>query len=126
MHYSVNYNSEMHIVEIKVQGDFSLKEAREIFSESAKVTKEKNCYLIFTDLLEATMKLSVTEIYDLPKILLDILALSEINANKLKRAFVVAKNSKDYSFHETVSNNRGQRIKAFEDIDKARGWLLEK
>jgi len=125
MPHIIKYNSEIHIVEIKIQGDLVLKEAREIFSELAQFIKEENCFLILTDLRESTMKLSTVDIYDLPKILSDILASSEIDANILKRAFVVAKNSENYSFHENVTNNRGQINKMFEDIDEAKKWLLE-
>ena len=125
MTHTLVYDSEVHILTIKIEGEFRLKEAEEIFSEAAKIILAENCFLLLTDLREATMKLSVIEIYDLPKILLNRLAASEINVYKLKRAYVIAKGSQGYTFHETVMHNQGQKIKGFEDVDEARQWLLK-
>ncbi len=43
MPHTVNYNSELHIVESKLHGDMSLGEVDEIVTEIAKIAKEKDC-----------------------------------------------------------------------------------
>jgi hypothetical protein len=126
MLHTITYNSDLGIVEIKFQENVIWKEVKEILWQSAQIAKEQNCFLFLSDFREATLNLSTLELYELPKILSGIFASSEIPAYKLKRAFVVAKDLKDYSFFETVNVNRGYRHKMFEDISEAKKWLLEK
>jgi hypothetical protein len=126
MSHTITYNSEAHIVEIKVQGDLLLNEAKEILSETTQAIKEQNCFLTLTDMCEVTNTLSIVEIYKLPELLSGTLASSEINVHRLRRAIVVAKDLENYKFFETVTINRGQYAKLFFDIDEAKKWLLEK
>ena len=126
MLHTITYNSDLGIVEIKFQENVTWKEVKEILWQSGQIAKEQNCFLFLSDFREATMKLSTLELYELPKILSETFASSEIPAHKLKRAFVVAKDLKDYSFFETVNVNRGYRHKMFQDISEAKKWLLEK
>ena len=126
MSHTITYNSEAHIVEIKVQEDLLLSEAKEILSETARAIKEHNCFLTLTDMREATNKLSILEIYKLPELLSAALASLEINLHRMRRAIVVEKDLKDYNFFETVTINRAQYAKLFFDIDEAKKWLLEK
>ncbi len=123
MTHTITYNPDMFTLEIKCQGDIALNEIKEIYIESTQVAKKHNCRLVFSDYCEATIKLSTTEIYDLPKILSSILSPSEIPVYELKRALVVAKNLEDYRFFETVTSNRGQHTKIFRDVAEAKKWL---
>ncbi len=125
MPYSLTYNSDSRIIEVKFQGDVILGEISMIFSEAAQVYKENNSFLFLGDFRDATMKLSTLELHGLPKMLSDIFSLSGIPVHKLKRAIVVAKDLKDYSFLETVNINRGQTIKIFHDYSEAKKWLLK-
>lgn len=126
MSHTIIYNSEEHMIEIKVQGDFFLSEAREISTETAQIVKEHDCFLILNDMREAMVKLSIAEVYNFPKILAALLASSGVDVHKMKRALVVKKDLKDYAFFETVTLNRAQSTKVFFDIDEARKWLPEK
>jgi hypothetical protein len=49
MTHTVIYNSELHIVESKLQGDMTLGEVDEIVTKTAKIAKEKDCRLILTN-----------------------------------------------------------------------------
>jgi hypothetical protein len=126
MLHTITYNSDLGIVEIKFQENVIWKEVKEILWQSAQIAKEQNCFLFLSDFREATMKLSTLELYELPEILSETFASSEIPTHKIKRAFVVAKDLEDYSFFETVNVNRGYRHKMFQDISEAKKWLLEK
>jgi hypothetical protein len=69
--------------------------------------------------------MSTMELYELPKSLSEIVAPLGINVHKLKRTVVIEKDLKDrcledYRFYETVTVNRGQNTKLFEDIDEAK------
>ncbi len=125
MSHTIIYNSEERIIEIKVQGDFSLSEAKEMFAEAVQVVKAQNCFLVLNDMREATMKLSMVEIYKLPKTLAVKVDALGFSVHKLKRALVVKKDLKGYRFFEDVASNRAQSVKYFFDMNEARKWLLE-
>ena len=125
MCHTVIYNSELHIVEAKLQGDMTLGEVQETISKIAKIAKEKDCRLILSDFREVSRKLSILEIYELPDRIKTIFTSFDINVLQYKRANVVAKDLGDYVFHENVMVNRGQNEKVFTDIDRAKKWLME-
>lgn len=125
MPHTVIYNSELHIVESKLQGEMTLGEVEEIITKIAKTAKENDCRLIFTDFREVSRKLSMLEIYELPHRTKNIFTSVGMNVLLYKRANVVAKDLDDYVFHENVMVNRGQNEKVFTDIEKAMKWLME-
>ena len=125
MSHTVIYNSDLHIVESKLQGDMTLGEVEEIVTEIAKIAKEKDCRSIFIDFREVSQKLSILEIYGLPDRTKNIFTSFGMNVLLYKRANVVAKDLDDYIFHENVMVNRGQNEKVFIDIDQAKEWLRE-
>jgi hypothetical protein len=123
MPHTVIYNSELHIVESKLLGDMTLGEVDKIITKTAKIAKENDCRLIFTDFTEVSRKLSILEIYELPDRIRYIFTSFGMSVFLYKRANVVAKDLDDYVFHENVMVNRGQNEKVFTDIDKAKKWL---
>ena len=124
MPHTIIYNSELHIVESKLHGDMTSGEVDEIITKTAKIAKEKDCRLIFTDLTEVSRKLSILEIYELPDRIKTIFTSFGIHVSLYRRANLVAKDWDDYFFHENVMVNRGQNEKVFTDIEKARKWLI--
>ena len=124
MSHTVIYNSELHIVESKLQGDMTLGEVKEIVTKIAKMAKENDCRLIFTDFREVSRKLSILQIYELPDHTKNIFTSFGINVLLYERANVVAKDLDDYIFHENIMVNRGQNEKVFTDIDQAKKWLI--
>lgn len=126
MSHTVIYNSELHIVESKLQGDMTLGEVKEIVTKIAKMAKEKESRLILTDFREVSRKLSIIQIYELPGLVKNIFNSFGIHVGLYKRANVVAKDLEDYGFHENVMVNRGHTEKLFTDIEKARKWLIGK
>ena len=126
MTHIVIYNSELHIVESRLQGDMTLGEVDEIITKTAKIAKENDCRLIFNDFREVSRKLSILQIYELPDRIRTIFTSFGINVGLYKRANVVAKDWDEYIFHENVMVNRGQKEKVFTDMDEAKKWLLGK
>ena len=124
MSHTVIYNSELHIVESKLHGDMTVGEVEEIVTKIAKLAKENDCRLIFTDFREVSRKLAMFQIYELPDRIRNIFTSFGIHVSLYKRANVVAKDWDDYIFHENVMVNRGQNEKAFTDIDTAKKWLV--
>lgn len=127
MPHTITYNSIEKIIEIQVQGDFSLNEAKEIIANVTLVAKEHNCFLVLSDFREATLKLSISEIHEMPKIISEIVASSGLHVHKTKRAIVVgSQDVEKYRFFDNIIFNRGQFEKLFYDIDKAKKWLFGK
>jgi hypothetical protein len=127
MPYTIHYNQEAHIIEVKVKGDVNRDTFKEIFSQALQLVKEKECFLFLNDFREANIQLSTMDLYSLPNILSDISTPLGINADRLRRALVIAPTyARDASFAEDVTVNRGQHAKFFHDIDEALKWLLEK
>ncbi len=126
MTHIVIYNSELHIVESRLQGDMTLGEVDEIITKTAKIAKENDCRLIFNDFREVSRKLSILQIYELPDRIRTIFTSFGINVGPYKRATVVAKDWDEYIFHENVMINRGQKEKVFTDMDEAKKWLMDK
>ena len=126
MSHSIIYNPEAHAIESKVQGDLTFGEVKEIITEIALLVKEKGCTLILSDYSEATLKLAMIELYELPKIILNTFASSGLKAHRLRRALVASKEVKDFQFFENVTVNRGLNTKVFYDIVEAKKWLYKK
>jgi len=61
----------------------------------------------------------------MPEIVAGIFSSNGIDFYHLKRALVTTKFLKDFKFFETVSLNRGQNARVFDNIDEAQSWLLE-
>ncbi|MFN8414116.1 MAG: hypothetical protein U0Z26_17180 [Anaerolineales bacterium] len=125
MPHKIAYNSQEKYIEMKVWGSLLMDEAKDIISEMIQVSKQNNCLLILGDYREATMDLSVVEIYKLPTKISEAAAASKISEFKIKRALVADKNSENFYFFETVTLNRGQSIKLFSDMDEAKEWLFK-
>jgi hypothetical protein len=126
MTHTVIYNSELDIVESKLQGNMTLGEVEEIITKTAKVAKEKDCRFILNDFREVSRKLPLWQIYELPDRIRTIFTSFGTNVWLYKRANVVANDWDEYIFHENVMVNRGQKEKAFTDIDEAKKWLADK
>lgn len=126
MPHTVIYNQELHIIESRLIGNMTLGEVDELIAKTAKIAKEKECYLIFTDFREVSQKLSILQIYQLPDRIKNIFTSFGVNIYLCKRANVVANDLNDYLFHENVMVNRGQIEKMFTDMDEAKKWLIGK
>ena len=125
MTHTVTYNPELGVIETDAQGNLSLSEAKEIISAITQIAIEKDCFLCLSDYRKATIEMSTLQIYDIPKILSDIVTSFGLPPSKFKRAIIAEKGLRDYQFFETVTLNMGQHVKLFQDMDEARKWLCE-
>ncbi len=123
MTHTVEYNSERHIVESHVHGETDLGELQRIARETMRVVKEKNCFNILTDLLDARLNASTADMYFHPQDLAEIIKEAGLSVHQLQRAFVVSETSELYKFYENVATNRGHNAKLFNDLEEARAWL---
>ena len=107
MPFTVTYQPDLNIIEYRFQGSLTAKHVHGMAAQIARPAREHNCSSVLADLRDATIGLSVAEVYEIPKIALDILASSGLDIQKYKRAIVVRKDSDVLQFFETVSVNRG-------------------
>src|SRR5919108_1787036 len=126
MTHTVIYNPELHIVESKLQGNMTLGEVDEIITKTAKIAKENDCRFILNDFREVSRKLPLWQIYELPDRIRTIFTSFGTKVWLYKRANIVANDWDEYIFHENVMVNRGQKEKAFTDMDEAKQWLMDK
>jgi hypothetical protein len=125
MPYTSIYHPGEQMLEVRLYGDFTLREIKETLTDFTVILKEKECKRILTDYREANLKLSVTGVFRMPEIVAEIFTDTGINLYQLRRALVTTKFLKDFKFFETVSINRGQYARVFDNVDEARSWLLE-
>ena len=125
MTHTVTYNPESGVIETVAQGNLSLSEAKDIISAITQIAIEKDCFLCLSDYRKATIEMSTLQIYDIPKILSDIVTSFGLPPSKFNRAIIAEKGLRDYQFFETVTLNMGQHVKLFQDMDEARKWLCE-
>ena len=124
MPYTIEYDPQ-GIITIKVQGQLTMSIIRKITGEALQLAKEMDCHRALNDLREAKVELSIIDVYNLPKLLLEYASTLGVQGFQLKRAVVVSSGEKLAYFFETVSRNRVQNVKIFYDDDEpARQWLL--
>lgn len=123
--YTVAYNVELKIIETTVDGDIDLNVLKDIFTAQAQTSKDSNCNLMLNDYRNARIKITVIEIYELPKIIAKIAASFGRSASRTIRALIIPTFKEDYRFYETVTANNSQTEKLFFDIEEARKWLLQ-
>ncbi len=124
MSYSVTYDAETGLIVIEIKEMINIPIVRKLSHEVILLAKEHNCFLILNDAREATISLSIMELYELPKLIQEIASGLETQVRRFKRALVVSKDIDDFTFFESVSRNRGQNVTLFRDMDEARKWLL--
>ncbi|MEE9553167.1 MAG: hypothetical protein V3W18_02625 [candidate division Zixibacteria bacterium] len=117
MEFKVSYDRDHDCIRITFDGEVVESELQKLASKLIKVSKEHGCRFILNDMRNATISLSTTDIYNLPKQLTDWGI-----GHDLKRAIVINK-YKDLRFFETVSKNTGQNVQVFTDADEAMHWL---
>ena len=126
MSHKTVFNAEQGIIETKLEGTVHFEEVRDLVADSTALAREHGCYLWLTDYSEAQPELSTIEIYDLPKLFSDAANSLNVQVFQIKRAVVVSRDHASYPFARTVSQNRGQSLELFDDIEKARSWLTNK
>jgi rubrerythrin len=125
MPYTIHYNKEMHLLEMKHQGKLVFGESVTLTTEMLKMAGEKNCYRVLSDYRETNLALSTLEIYKMPRVIHEAASAEGMDARRFKRALVAGKGSQSLRFFEIMSHDLGHIAKVFFNIDEARVWLLQ-
>lgn len=126
MPYTIAYNTAAHIIELSFQGGITVSDAREMVNDVLELATKHKCSLLLNDFRDAEISASTVEIYEFPLTVAEGFVSAGGNPAGFKRALVVAKGLEDFHFFETVSINRGQDVKLFNNLDEARKWLLNR
>jgi len=123
MPFSLKFNADSGICEIIISGVFDPPLNEEIKDAAQEIILKHDCYRFIIDCREANLRLPTLLIYKAPSEIRKRLSEIKFPAHKVKRAFVVNNDFKDFSFIETVSTNRGLQVKVFQDMNQAIEWL---
>ena len=126
MPYSVEYDPQFDIINIKAEGPVTVTMVLDMANDAARIAKEQGCFRILSDFREASIQLSMLETFNLPKMLAEVMSTSGLPVQKFRRALLPPAQWPLSLFFETVSKNRVQNVTLFRDIETARQWLLEK
>ena len=125
MLHTITYNSEMHILEANIQGDYLVDEAKQLRLETLKMIEEHDCFRILIDVRDAVIKLSTWEIYSASLNFSEAAMASDLPILKTKRAIVVTEESRDTKYVEALFVKRGHKVRLFQDVDEAKEWLIK-
>jgi len=125
MSHTVEYDPEENMVIAKVMGKVGLPDLLECIANILRVAKQENCIYILTDLHEATLEVSVSQIFSLSDTIGGMAKEQGMAIHAFKRVFIAAKGQDILKLYENASVNRNHNTKLFHDIEEAKSWLQE-
>ena len=123
MPYSVAYKLPGMIF-LRFEGLLTMQDALDATADVVQMAKEHGCFRVLTDLREATLKLSMVEVYNYPILSAEIASAAGLQVYQFKRAYVTLEGEKLLPFFENVSINRFHKVKVFYTIESAEQWLF--
>jgi len=105
---------------VTVQGELDLPLLQRIAKDVSKIIEREGCNRILNDLRNARATKKTMEIYNMPNT-----AKRAGVTQACKRALVVAEETTDFHFLETVFINQGHQVRIFTNIGDAKAWLFD-
>ena len=118
MNFEITYSEKYNCLMGKFTGELTLENIKEYVKEITNMVIKHDCKRLINDLREATIKLSIADFFNAPRI-----ASDEIFDRSWKRAIIVKEKTDKLSFFETTSLNQGFHVKVFLNIEDALKWL---
>ena len=119
MSYSLRHDQDDNCIVLTFDGTVDVDIIKEAAPEVARMSEETGCHLLLNDMSKATIDMSMMDVFSSPRV------MDESNISRtMKRALIVPPDFSDAHFLETVTRNRGHDLMVFQDIEKAREWLL--
>ena len=128
MTYEVLFDTEKQFIRVTFYEEIVYSEAMAAVSDVSRKAQELNCPRILSDFRDARFRLTVSDIYELPKAIAAHINTTSFRSAQIERAMVVSKNNilEKFKFFEDITFNNGQTNKLFHDVDEAIEWLLSK
>ena len=118
MPYAIRYDPKLDCVFVRMEGEIDLALAKQFAKELGEQVSRHNCKRVLNDMRQATLTLSLTELFKVPD------EIGETWLRTVKRALVVAQDFMQYDLFASASFNRGQLLEVFIDPEQAMRWLL--
>ena len=108
------------------EGKLDMPGIQGMMTAVGEAVKQHDCYLVLSDYSAATLAISIADLYELPKLVLQRGREMGVAAQRIKRALVIpAAAYENFRFFETVSLNNSQSVRIFIEAENALQWLLE-
>ncbi len=122
MTWAIECLENKNILCIKLSGNLLVEKITQMCRDGLSEAQKCGTYNVLMDLTLITSPLSTLDIYRLPG-LIEKAGVTR----KFKLAVLYSKYPDDFKFYETVSENQGFTVRAFENKgrDKAIEWLAE-
>ena len=127
MGFTVTFDEQAGYIHAVYEGELDMPGILDMMRTVGLAVKEHDCYLVLSDYHQATLAISIMDLYEIPKIILQRGREMGVSAYKIKRALIIsAATYENFRFFETVSLNNSQTVKIFTEEDAAKEWLLAK
>ncbi|MBL0211359.1 MAG: hypothetical protein IPQ13_10690 [Holophagaceae bacterium] len=126
---SISFDAASGFITVAHHGTDDEASLRNILFQVIGLIKEQGCYRVLSDYRDALVHMPPAAIYEYPKEATEAANAAGIDPQKIRHAVLMSAqtpNLADFEFYETVSFNRGRKVKGFIDRDQAIGWLTEK
>ena len=121
MEWNIEYFLEDHLIYVKTKGVLTAESANLMVTDVVKAATFHCCDNQIIDHRDTVFALRLFEYYERPEVNSKI----GISLN-WKIAMVFKELNSDTFFMETVFRNRGYNFCQFDDVEKARNWILNK
>jgi hypothetical protein len=123
MDHRVSFDESNALIRIVYHGSVSMEDVEQVRAEAIALTKQHAASKSLKDFRDASFDLTTLDIFSLPESTSAAYSEKQLSVHNIKRAIVMNKDAEALSFLETVSLNRGQRVKLFFEMDEAMSWL---
>ena len=120
MDFEIKYSEEKKMILGRMSGDIDMVVIKKMAAELESIVEARDCLKFLNDCRESIVPESIIDLFEIPKL------VGEARLNGNCKCAIVVKDIRDqWEFLETISTNRGQRIRIFTDFDEAHAWLNE-
>ncbi len=118
MGYIIEYQSDRNLIVVRHEGDLNRAVLSSYGAEAIKSAAQHNCHRFLVDV---TRSVIVEETIGVFEFVTDLGKLGLQRTDKV--AVVIARDTADHLFFETIARNRGYNLRYFRDVRSAMDWL---
>ncbi len=119
MEWQIEYLVDLKLLYIKTKGTVTNETANLMVSEIARAMEKHQCIFQIVDHRETVFDFKTLDYYDRPRV------NQQLGMSRQWRvAMVFKKLTEETLFMETVFRNRGYEFRQFDDVEKAKVWVL--
>lgn len=124
MSNSVIYDPSSGLICVSLVGVIDKRIMDDLTKQTLRLVQQHSCFRVLADLRRASSAVSTLDLFQRARETAQHVSATNIPPS-YKRALVVGENIEDPLFFETVSQNREQQVRIFQDMETAKRWLIE-